>query len=149
MSVIRVVRLSLIAAVALACSSDGISGPAGFNHAAASAACGPADGPATAIYFAPDPIGSLEPSGVYARVAVPVAVSNLVGFWPVGINSESGAVLHLTNTDLQTADSGFLIVKSVSADNTITGAVDVFFPNHQHVTGDFTATWLPQLASCV
>jgi hypothetical protein len=149
MSVIRVLRFSLIAIVAMACGSDGISDPPfGFTHAVALAACGPADGPATAIYLSPDPIGSLEPAGVYIRIAVPVDVSHLTGFWPVGLNSESAAWLHLTDPTLQAAESGLVIVKSVGTDNTVTGIVDVDFPNGQRIRGDFTATWLTGMTTC-
>jgi hypothetical protein len=150
MLVIRALRFSLMAIVALACNSDGISGPAGFTHAAASSACGPADGPATAIYLAPDPIVALEPTGVYVRLSIQVPVSNLTGqLWPIGPNTESGAWLHVTDSNTQFADAGYLIVTSVSQDNTVLGSVDVRFPNGQRVRGGFSATWVPRNTTCI
>jgi hypothetical protein len=148
---IHVMRLSIVAVIVLACSSDGISAPpAGFTHAVAAAECGPADGPATAIYLAPNPIPSLEPSGVYVRISVPVGHSSLTDhLWQIGENSEAGAWLHITDSNSQVAESGYLIVSSVDADNTIVGSVDVRFPNGQRVRGGFTATWDPRVALCV
>ena len=150
MSVIRVLCFSLMIAIAVACSSNGVAAPPpGFTHAVASAACGPADGPATAIYLAPDPIGSLEPVGVYVRLAVPVSAANLTGrLWPIGANTESAAWLHVTDSNSQLAETGYLIVKSVGPDNTIVGSVDLSFPTDQRVRGGFTATWFERSVLC-
>src|SRR6266566_5105068 len=63
--------LSLVAALVLACSSDGVIGPSSsFDHAAATFACGPADGPALAIYLSQYPVTVGDPPGAFVRVYV-------------------------------------------------------------------------------
>jgi hypothetical protein len=150
MSVFRSCSFSLAAAVVLACSSDTVVGPGGrFDHAVATFACGPADGPALAIYLARDPITSLEPSGVYVRAYVAGSVEEIIGkVWPISSNSPAAAWFHPNGTDFEIAKSGYLILASGSAGGTIDGSVDLDFPNAGHVHGPFHADWLPTNVLC-
>jgi hypothetical protein len=152
MSIARVMRFSVVAALAVACASDGaLSPPKGFNHSAVTFACGPADGPAVAIYLAPDPITSLEPAGTFVRVYVPRSLDQVVGkTWPINAaNSEAGAWFHSTVPNPETATGGEVIVDSISPDSTITGSVRLIFPHAGYVSGGFHAVWIPWRSLCV
>jgi hypothetical protein len=151
MTVFRSLRLSLVIVVAMACSSDSVSAPLrGFVYSAAVAQCGPADGPAVAVYLSPTPVGSIEPAGSYVRVYVPVQLNQVTGVWFVaGANASAGAWFHPSAGTVEIAESGYMIVNSVGADNTINGSVDLEFPNSGHIKSAFSATWLPTPAMCV
>ena len=149
MPVTRMLRLSLVVACAMACSSDAIS-PVfrGFAYSAATAQCGPADGPAVAIYLAPNPVGSIEPSAPFVRVYVPVQLDQLTAHvWSV--NTEAGAWFHPDASTYEMAETGYMIVSSVDSDNTVTGEVDLRFPNAGHIKTAFSAKWQPSNVLCV
>jgi hypothetical protein len=144
MSVIRWSSLSVLAVLAMACS-DGSGPPFGFAHAAATFACGPADGPAVAIYLSPNPVTSLEPSGPYVRIYIDRAVEQVGGnAWPIDDSSPVGAWFHASASNAELATGGYVIINSVSADKTIEGTVDLTFPNARHVHGNFSAPWISQ-----
>jgi hypothetical protein len=143
-------RLSLVAAFAMACSSDAVSPPLrGFVYSAAAFACGPADGPAVAIYLAPNPVGSIEPSAPYVRVYVSVQAAQLTAHvWPIASNTEAAAWFHPDASTDELAESGYMIVSSVDSDNTITGSVDLRFPDAGHIKTAFSAKWHPNNILC-
>lgn len=150
MPVTRMLRSSLVVAFAMACSSDATS-PLfrGFVYSAAVFQCGPADGPAVAIYLAPNPVGSIEPSAPFVRVYVPVQLDQLTAHvWPIASNTEAGAWFHADASSSELAESGYMIVSSVDSDNTITGSVDLHFPDAGHIRSQFRATWVPSHALC-
>lgn len=143
-------RSSLVVAFAMACSSDATS-PLfrGFVYSAAAFQCGPADGPAVAIYLAPNPIGSIEPSAPFVRVYVPVQLDQLTAHvWPIASNTEAGAWFHADASSSELAESGYMIVSSVDSDNTITGSVDLRFPDAGHIKTAFSAKWQPNNILC-
>src|SRR5450759_344889 len=150
MSISRMLRLSLVAAFAMACSSDTISAPLrGLVYAAATAQCGPADGPAVAIYLTPNPVGSIEPSAPFVRVYVPVQLDQLTAqMWPIASNTEAGAWFHADASSSELAESGYMIVSSVDSDNTITGSVDLHFSDAGHIKTAFSAKWQPNNILC-
>ncbi len=150
MPLTRMLRSSLVVAFAMACSSDATS-PLfrGFVYSAAAFQCGPADGPAVAIYLAPNPVGSIEPSAPFVRVYVPVQLDQLTAHvWPIASNTEAGAWFHADAFSSELAESGYMIVSSVDSDNTITGSVDLHFPDAGHIRSQFRATWVPSHALC-
>jgi hypothetical protein len=152
MSVPRKFGLSIVVAVAMACSSDRIvTPPRDFVFAAATRTCGPADGPAIAVYLATNPIGSLEPSTPYVRVFVPRPLDQLSGHaFPIsGINAESAAWYYASATNPELATEGYILVSSVGADNTIEGSVDLQFSSAGHIKGGFRAELKPQVGICV
>ncbi len=152
MPVTRMLRLSLVVAFAMACSSDAVSAPfRGFVYSAAAFACGPADGPAVAIYLAPNPVGSIGPSAPFVRVYVAVQVDQLTAHvWPVaGTNAEAGAWFHPDASTYEMAESGYMIVSSVDLQNTITGSVDLRFHDAGHIKTAFSAKWQPSNVLCV
>jgi len=150
MSVLRFGGFSVIAALVLGCSSDGVVGPSGrFDHAAATFTCGPADGPALAIYLAPDPITSLEPPGVFVRVYVPGTIDEIRGaILPISSNSNAAAWFHPNANDYEIATNGYLMVGSGSAGNTLEGSVGLNFPSAGHIHGAFHAEWIPTSVLC-
>ena len=150
MSVFRRYGLSLAAALVLACSSDTVVGPAGqFDHAVATFACGPADGPALAIYLAPDPITSLEPSGAYVRVYVPGTIDEIRGkILGISTNSEAAAWFHPNANEFEIAERGYLIIRSGTAGETLEGSVDIEFPSAGHFHGAFHADWMSTNVLC-
>jgi hypothetical protein len=150
MPVTRMLRSSLVVAFAMACSSDATS-PLfrGFVYSAAAFQCGPADGPAVAIYLAPNPVGSIEPSAPFVRVYVPVQLDQLTAHvWPIASNTEAGAWFHADASSSELAESGYMIVSSVDSDNTITGSVDLRFPDAGHIKTAFSAKWQPNNILC-
>ncbi|HMF99756.1 MAG TPA: hypothetical protein VK560_00780 [Gemmatimonadaceae bacterium] len=150
MSVFRLYGLSVIAALLLGCSSDGVVGPSGrFDHAAATFACGPADGPALAIYLAQDPITSLEPAGVFVRVYVSGTIDEIRGaILPISSNSIAAAWFHPNANDYEIATSGYLMVGSGSAGSTLEGSVGLQFPRAGDIHGAFHAEWIPTNVLC-
>src|SRR5436309_1107009 len=112
MFVPRMLRLSGVAVLSMACRSDDVSGPLrSLTYAAATFACGPADGPAVAIYLTPSPIGSLEPSAPFVRVYVPVRLDELTSrAWPIADgNTEAAAWFHATDSRYELATEGYMI----------------------------------------
>jgi hypothetical protein len=142
MPVIRWSSFSVLIVFAMACS-DGTGPPFGFAHAAATFACGPADGPAVAIYLSPNPVTSVEPSGPYVRIYIDRAIEQVGGnAWPIDDSSPVGAWFHTSASNAELATGGYVIISSVSADKTIEGTVDLTFPNARHVHGNFNAPWI-------
>jgi hypothetical protein len=151
MSIARMLRLSLVVAFAMGCSSDSVSAPLRlFVYAAAVAQCGPADGPAVAIYLAPNPVGSIEPSPPFVRVYVPVRLDQLAGHvWPISsVNTEAAAWFRPNASTFELAETGYMIVTSVDSDNTVKGSVDLRFPDAGHIKSSFRAKWRPNNILC-
>lgn len=151
MSVARVLGMAMVVAVVMACRSDDVFAPIGGPlYGAATFQCGPADGPATAIYISPEPVGSLTPSTPFVRIYVPVAVEQLSDHsWPISDgNSEATAWFHSTHASMETATTGYMIVSSVASDKTIEGSVNLWFPGAGRVRGGFRATWVARTMLC-
>jgi hypothetical protein len=151
MSLIRLMSVSMVISLSMACGGDGISGPPfRFTHAAATFACGPADGPAVAIYLTPDPVTALEPATPFVRIYVAQPVNALAaGPWILaGSKAEGGAWFHSAGSNEEIATIGHMVVSSVTADNTIVGTVDVTFPNAGRIQGGFHAVWVPSTVLC-
>jgi hypothetical protein len=147
MSVIRWSSVSVFLALAAACSDGTGAPPAGFRHAIATFACGPADGPAVAIILSPTPGGALEPNAPSVRIFIIHPVNEIGGkAWPIGGNaSEANASFHSVGNTFENATTGYVITTSVSADKTVDGTVNLTFPNAGHVEGGFHATWVSQI----
>jgi hypothetical protein len=151
MFLIRRTSVSMVVCLSMACGADGISAPPlDLTHAAATFACGPADGPAVAIYLAPDPVTSLEPPAPYVRIYVAQPLDALVGQpWILaGTKSAGGAWFHSASNTDEIANTGYVTVISVSSDNTIVGVVDIAFPNAGRIRGGFRAVWVPSTVLC-
>ncbi len=150
----RVGQLVLIIAAMLlvaGCNSDdALSPPVGFVHAAATRSCGPADGPAVAIYLAAEAIATLEPATPYVRIDVWKAADALVGTWSLSPTSAHGAAARLqaSHGSIESATGGTVVVSAVGGDSTITGSVDLQFPSSGRVHGAFSARWISRTFLC-
>jgi hypothetical protein len=144
--------MAVVVLVAMACRSDGVTSPIRhFEYSAATFSCGPADGPATAIYLAAEPVGSIEPATPFVRIYVTVAVDQLSGHvWQLSDGSAEGAAwFHSLDASSEIATSGYMIVSTVGNDKTVQGSVYLEFPDAGRVSGVFTATWIPGTIGCV
>ena len=151
MTFFRSCGCSLLAVFVLACSSDGVIGPSSsFDHAAATFACGPADGPALAIYLSQYPMTVGDPPGAFVRVYVSGTVDQIVGkMWPLSAGSDAAAWFHPGGNDYELATGGYLLVNSGSAGQTLEGSVDIQFPKAGHLQRAFRAEWIQSIVLCV
>jgi len=103
-----------------------------------------------AIYLTPDPVTSLQLAAPYVRIYVAQPVNALNGrMWILaGSTAEGGAWFHSAGSNEETATIGYMVVSSVSSDNTIVGTVDVTFPSVGRIQGGFHAVWVPNTVLC-
>ena len=122
---------------------------AGFSHSVATFQCGPADGPATAILLARDPIEGLDPSRPYVRVVIQRQASALPGTaWIVGsMLGDVSAVYSTASGATEQARSGTVRITSVAAQERVEGNVELRFPSHV-VSGGFSAPWIESFILC-
>jgi hypothetical protein len=150
MTVFRMVRMAVVIAAAAACDSDSVFEPIRhFEFSAATFQCGPADGPATAIYLTHD-VGSIDPSAPFVRIYIPVAVEELSGrVWQLSEDSPEGAAwFHSSDASSEIAASGYMIVAAVGSDRTVQGSVYLEFPDAGRVSGAFAAGWIQSGVIC-
>jgi hypothetical protein len=150
MAVFRMVRMAVVVAAAVACDSDSVFEPIRhFEFSAATFQCGPADGPATAIYLTHD-VGSIDPSAPFVRIYIPVAVEELSGrVWQLSEDSPEGAAwFHSSDASSEIAASGYMIVAAVGSDRTVQGSVYLEFPDAGRVSGAFAAGWIQRIVIC-
>jgi hypothetical protein len=143
MRLIRFAMSLLIAALSFACASESTAPPpVGFTHAAAFNDCSPTKGPGVAIYLTPDPL-ELAQSGPYVILRFWHSLDEMRGrVWSLGTDSPDGQALYVSTAGTyEPATSGHTYVKSVSADKTIEGSMDVQFPNGGRIHGGFKAVW--------
>ena len=150
MTLFRSFAVSLVGALVLACSSDGVIGPSSrFDHAAATFACGPADGPALAIYVSQYPMTGGDPPGAFVRIYVTGTVDEIVGkMWPISNGSNAAAWFHPDGNNYELATGGYVMINSGSAGHPLDGSVDLQFPNAGHLQRPFHANWIPNVILC-
>jgi len=151
MSVLRVARMAVIVAAAVACDSDSVFEPIRhFEYSAATFQCGPLDGPATEIFLSHDAVGSTEPSTPFVRIYIPVAVEELSGrvLQLSGEGPGGVAWFHSDDASSEIAASGYMIVAAVSSDRTVQGSVYIEFPDAGRVSGAFAAGWIQSTVLC-
>jgi hypothetical protein len=126
----------------VACSDATTPLVAGYTHAAAIAACGPADGPAVTIYLSPYPVEGQSPPPPFISIYINQAVEQIGGkTWTIGTSTDAAATLRLSADSVVSATAGSVVTTSVSADKTIDGTADLTFPR-DHFIGVFHATWI-------
>jgi hypothetical protein len=81
-------------------------------------------------------------------VYVAVPVNQLTGVWPITTNSQAAAWFQSDGSTSELAESGYMFVRSVDSDNTVTGSVDIQFPNGGHIKTDFRAKFRPNNVLC-
>jgi len=149
MSTRHVTALGVALALVAACASDGpLPPPEGFQHATATRTCGPADGPAVAIYLVTAPTAALEPPAPHVRINVWQSVSDLAGgMWEV--DADSAAAVYVTAPgEFEAASDGWIRVRAVGADTVLEGSVDLSFPDAGRVAGGFRAVWISAAPLC-
>lgn len=132
--------VSCVLAFSLGCGS--VSGPPeGLSHALAMNTCGPADGAATSIYLAGEPIEGVEPSSFpYVRIAIWRGVTQLAGGSFRVDTDVTGWYFTGPNT-FEIASGGSVTVERVGAGYRIDGVSDLRFPSRR-VLGTFSANWI-------
>jgi hypothetical protein len=142
MPVIRWSSFLALVVFGVACSDSTAPLTAGYTYAAAKAACGPADGPAVAIYLSPYPVEAQSPPPPFVSIFINQAVEQIGGkTWTIGTSTDAAAIYQLTADSLQSATAGTVVTSSVSADKTIDGTVDIKFPSAR-IIGPFHAAWI-------
>lgn len=133
----------------LGCASDAIlRPPAGLNFSVAQAACGPADGPAVAIFLTRDPAQNPNPAPPYVRIYIDLSSGALDGRTrSVAANSADAAAWFQYNIGAsEAATSGFVVASSAA--DAVDGSVDIAFPTAGHIVGSFHAHLFPNTALC-
>jgi hypothetical protein len=64
------------------------------------------------------------------------------------ISHDAGAWFHSDANNQELATSGYLMLGSAHADNSIDGSVGLQFPNAGHVQGAFHAEWIASNVLC-
>lgn len=147
----RLISFWTVLTVSAACASERVApSPIELPNAVATAACGPTDGPAVAIYLSPNPVKSFEPPAPYVRVYVWQPLDSVhAGRRIIGAGESDGSAwLHSSASDYEIATSGVLTVSAVNPDSTIVGSADLTFPNAGRVRAAFQAAWVPRPVLC-
>ena len=120
-----------------------------FSHSVATFQCGPADGPATAILLARDPIDGLDPSLPYVRVVIQRAASALPGTeWVVETSPGDVSAVYITASGAsEQALSGTVRITRVALHQRVEGSVALRFPSRM-VTEGFNAPWIESFVLC-
>jgi hypothetical protein len=135
--------------MAMAFSCDGSTGPRGFPHAVATRNCGPADGPATSILLARNPIPSLAPDYPYVQINIWQAVNEIAGRTYLIGDTAGGltARYYAASGQFAEASAGSVRISRVDSDNRVVGAVELRFPT-RFVSEGFSAPWIESLVLC-
>ena len=142
----RKIILLMVATLIVACDDDTPLQPlSALPHATATPSCGPADGPATAIYLASTPVQLPQPDVPFIQVFVPrrFTESTTEGVvFRIGENfdEEASAWFHRSGVELKSATSGEVGITAFTG-NLLTGYVDLEFPDGVRVRGSFSASW--------
>jgi hypothetical protein len=145
--------LAFVSVVVLAGSRCNLSGPVKeplgeLTHSVSTFQCGPADGPATAILLARDPIDGLSPANPYVRVVIQRPASELAGTrWSVGAVLQEASAFYFPGSEGEQASSGTVRIDRVVAQQRVEGSVDLRFPSRR-VTEAFNAPWIEMFILC-
>jgi hypothetical protein len=103
--------------------------------------CGPADGAATSIYLAGEPIEGVEPSSFpYVRITIWHGVMELAG-GSFRVDTDVAGLYFTGPNTFEIASSGSVTVERVGAGYRIDGVSDLLFPSRR-VLGTFSANWV-------
>ena len=118
-----------------------------LSHAAAWFMCGPADGPATAIVLAAEPVELHQPSSPRLEVTILQDVGAIAGHtWD--LKGDSAYASYVIKQDsAEPVSSGTVRITSVDTANTIRGIVTARFGSRT-VVHSFTAPWLQNRVLC-
>lgn len=124
--------------------------PPAFAQARATRTCGPADGPAVAIYLAGAAITAVDPPAPFIRVALWQGISEITRQdWPLADTSSLGSAWYFPDAaSPQATTGGTLHISSIGTDSSVTGTITVDFPGIGRVSGGFHAPWLSRTVLC-
>lgn len=145
------IAAALAVGLSTGCTADGLfEPPPGLAHAAASATCGPADGPAVVIYLSASELTSADPPRPYVLISVWRPLGHLEGTWSLAASSTDGfAARHgASPEDVEGATHGSITVLDVRGDSSIVASVDITLESGARIRGGFTAAWIPRTTLC-
>lgn len=102
------------------------------------------------IFLSGAPVTSRQPTSLHVRIWILRSLGSLAGeTWSVGPNAMDGsATIRMGSDIIDTAIGGGVHVSSVDNDSTVTGTVDINFPQFGRIRGGFKAHWLANAALC-
>lgn len=119
-------------------------------YALATNSCGPTDAPSLLIYLASQPFDAGQPVAPYVQVHLPASVGELSTdkVFQVGESyTAANAWFHGSGVQTRTANGGEVGV-SAPTSVTISGHVDLRFPEGARIRGTFIADWQPRQILC-
>jgi hypothetical protein len=137
----------LLSLLALLAGCDELGPQPRLSHAAAMRWCGPADGPATVIRLADEPVQSAEP--LYPSVSIMIldGVSGIAGR-TFSVTGDSAGATYITKPGQYAyASSGSVTITSVDSAKTVSGSASLRFQS-RIVETQFTAPWIESLMLC-
>src|SRR6185312_9253313 len=129
-------------ALLLGCSSDSVLLPKqGLTFEFAQWQCGPADGPAMAIYLTREPSNAPTPTAPFARIYIDLGTNNLLDGreLAVGDGGQAFATFYRTDGTFEPASSGAVVANYSASDQEIVGSADLTFTDAGHLVEDFRA----------
>jgi hypothetical protein len=143
---------ALLACLIAACGDASVPTEpvSGLEHAVATNSCGPADGPAVAIYLAAQPVESLQPVAPYVQVQIGESFTALAAGSVYQVSDffmEANAWFHGSGVEMKIANDGEVGVTTKSS-TALTGYVDLRFPDGLRFRGTFSANWEPRQVLC-
>lgn len=124
--------------------------PPGYPTAYATAACAPADGPATRLYLAAEPAEALPPAAPFVEVAIWQGVTSLSGQRLEWTGQSGSGMARRCDAAGACAEATSIVVqfRPIGADTTVTGTVTLGFADGATVAGGFNAAWRPTQQIC-
>ena len=149
---VRKLVLPMVMWAAVACRDGSPLEPlSALTYVTAIPSCGPADGPATVILLASAAFELPQPSAPYIQVFVPrrFTESSSGEVFEIGENfdEEANAWFYRSGVETQSATRGEVGITSLR-ENTLTGYVDLVFPDGVRMRGSFIASWQNRETFC-
>jgi len=151
MNLIRRTGNLIAIALLLGCSSDSTLIPKqGLQFEFAQWECGPADGPAMAIYLTREPSNAPTPTPPFARIYIDLMTANLLDGRQVSVGDGGQAFATFVRTDgtFDPASGGYIIANYSTGDQEIVGWVDLTFKTAGHLVRAFRAPVFPNSHTC-
>jgi len=146
-------RLPFASLILVGCvaGGDAMRPPVDFPFATVSRDCGPADGPAVAIYLTPTAVDKPDPSPPFVRIAIwdsPEAVAGRTWTWPRAASKATALRCDVTGSSCVSSTSGSVTLGTFGPDSALTAIVDVRFSDGARIQGGVRATWYSRRIAC-
>ena len=147
----RQLSLTLALCLLAACNDETPLEPlSALPFALATPSCGPADAPIVLVYLAAQTFELSQPVAPFVQVQFPRASSQLQAGDVFEIEEdymEANAWFHGSGVETRQAIGGEIGVTAFNA-NTLSGYVDLEFPDGPTIRGTFIAAWHPRQLLC-